>query len=170
MSYLLFFSRAKGADEKHLSTFAPCRIEYRGVVFASVEHAFQAAKFLYSTKPELFASSAWADMEPSAAKSAGSKSGMRRLGTRLIRVEDWDRDSVAIMTDLVRLRMDADQRFRRLVETARRDGTALLHFERPGRFRESKWGGSFAKDLPRLPENFVGRNLLGKILMGLDLS
>lgn len=164
--YLLFWSRAKGADEKRLSTFFPCRVEYRGVAFPCVENAFQAAKFLYSTRPELFDTLDWQGMSASEAKSAGSKSGMRRLGARLTRVQQWDKDSAGIMKELMQCRMRTDGEFRRIVQAARADGTALLHFERSG--ARSRWGGSFPKGCERVPEKFVGHNLLGKILMSLD--
>lgn len=161
-NYILFFSRAKGERERRLSNFFPARVEYRGVVFPAVENAFQAAKFLYSTRPELFRT--LVDMSPAQARSAGSKTGMRRLGAQLIDAHEWDRNSVAIMKELVERRMHTDAEFRAIVEAARRDGTALLHFERSG--GRSRWGGSFPKGCERAPENFVGQNLLGKIMSG----
>jgi ribA/ribD-fused uncharacterized protein len=159
--HLLFHSRARKPVERMLSNFHPSPVVYEGVRFPSVENAFQAAKFLRSTRPDLFAS--LAGLTPAEAKRRGSKSGMKAVGA-VLDAPRWDSESVGVMKALVALRMDADAEFRRVVEDGRRAGLAFLHFERSG--ARSFWGGCFPKGAPRTPAGFVGRNTLGKILMG----
>jgi predicted NAD-dependent protein-ADP-ribosyltransferase YbiA (DUF1768 family) len=45
--YLLFFSKSKSGLGRYLSNFWPSKVRYGGLVFPSVEHAYQAAKFRY---------------------------------------------------------------------------------------------------------------------------
>ena len=159
----VFFSRSKG-PERQLSNFFPCDVPHENVLFPSIENAFQAAKYLRSTRPEVFVE--LASMTPAEARSAGSKTGMRRRGAALD-VAAWDRDSVGVMERLVAIRVVQDPGYRSAIAAARKEGTALLHFERSG--KKSFWGGSFPAGCERVPANFVGRNMLGKILMKCDV-
>ena len=160
-NYLLFFSKARDLTARYLSNFTEAPVEYNGVVFPSIENAFQAAKFLHSTKPHLFAE--LASMTPAEAKSAGSRTGMKKRGATLD-LATWDKVSLTLMKQLVEQRMKTDARYKEIIEQGRRDGVAFLHFERSG--AKSLWGGSFPKDFPKAPAYFHGANRLGRILSG----
>lgn len=160
--YILFFSGSKDADAKYLSNFQPASVEFMGVVYPSIEHAFQAAKFQRSDKPAL--ASRLLFMDAKGAKSAGSKTAMKRAGATLD-VARWNQDSLAVMKHLVAQRMKTDPLYRRMIEEGRRAGTRFLHFERSG--AKSIWGGFFPQGASRdTAAAFVGQNLLGRILDG----
>lgn len=161
--YILFYSKSACPTARHLSNFArsPVPFTYRGREFDTIEAAFQAAKYLYSDRPELFGEVA--GLPPAEAKSAGSKSGMLKRGARLD-LGRWNGSSVGVMKELVRARMAVDERYRETILAARGSGTALLHFEARG--KAPVWGGRFPAGEERTPGNFRGGNLLGKILSG----
>lgn len=161
MAYIYFWSKSSSPDARHLSNFAPAPLEYRGVAFPSVENAFQAAKYLRSTRPEVFET--LARMTPAAAKTAGGKAGMKRVGATLD-VAAWDGDSPGVMRELIALRVASDERFREQLAVARAHNTHLLHFERPPRTGLAVWGGHFPQRSRALAD-FRGRNTLGRIMM-----
>lgn len=160
-NYVLFFSKAKDPTARYLSNFTEAPVEYNGVVFPSIENAFQAAKYAHSTQPHLFAE--LASMTPAEAKSAGSKSGMKKRGATLD-LSTWNNLSPRVMKQLVEQRMKTDARYKELILQGRRDGVAFLHFERSG--ANSLWGGSFPKTMPREAAYFEGGNGLGLIMSG----
>lgn len=164
MAFVLFFSKAADPDARYLSNFQPARVELDGVVYPSVENAFQAAKYLRSDRPDL--APALARMAPAEAKSAGSRSGMRRRGATLD-LRRWDVESEGVMRRLVAQRLRTDARFRGIVARARAAGTRLLHFERS--CERSIWGGCFPTGSPRTVHAFRGGNLLGRILESVPL-
>ncbi len=71
-----------------LSNFWPVRVDYEGVTYPSVEHAFQAAKTL---NPE----------EREDIRLAGSAGNAKRLGQKVTIRPDWDNIKIAIMQDLI---------------------------------------------------------------------
>jgi predicted NAD-dependent protein-ADP-ribosyltransferase YbiA (DUF1768 family) len=160
--YLYFYSGAKHAIEKYLSTFQQTRVEYKGVVFPSIEHAFQAAKFLFSNRPELFRT--FVNFAPKAidAKRAGGKGAFKKLGATLDAAA-WNKHSTDVMRDLVRSRVKNDPLYRKIIKCARKDNIRLLHYEKAfgKRGAEPFWGGYFKKGT----EQFFGKNMLGKIMM-----
>lgn len=162
--YLYFYSGARHPVERYLSTFHPARIVYRGEVFPSIEHAFQAAKFLYSDRPDLFHAAA---MDASAvtaakAKSLGSKTAFAKRRV-VLNVESWNIHNKAVMRELVQARVREDVAFRSILERARQGGLTLYHYEKAfgKRGAEPYWGGYFRKS----DGEFFGKNWLGKILM-----
>ena len=167
--YIYFHSRSQGADEKYLSNFSNAvPIPYKGVDFPSVENAFQAAKYLYSSRPDCFASIA--TMTPVQARSAGSKGGMKKVGA-VLDVSKWDAVNTGIMKALIRIRITHDRRFRRLLKDARRKNIQLLHYEsaRGKGGAEPYWGGYF-KGSKKSLDAFFGKNMLGEIMMHASLS
>ena len=166
--YIYFHSRSKGADEKYLSNFSDAvHIPYKGVSFPSIENAFQAAKYLFSSRPDCFASIA--KMTPVQARSAGSKSGMKKLGA-VLDASKWNDASTRIMKVLVNTRVTHDERFRRILTKARKNDIKLLHYEsaRGKKGAEPYWGGYF-KDGKKTLDAFYGKNMLGEIMMHADL-
>lgn len=78
-----------------LSNFAPVEIEYEGLTYRTVEHAFQAAKSLDRADREQIAAS----VRPARAK---------RLGRKVTLRTDWEDVKVSIMEDLVRAKFAAE--------------------------------------------------------------
>jgi ribA/ribD-fused uncharacterized protein len=78
-------------DEKYafLSNFYPCEISYEGIVYPSVEHAFQAAKTLDMTQR----------FEIANLKSPGAA---KRVGRQLNLREDWEDVKMQVMEDCLR--------------------------------------------------------------------
>ena len=78
-------------DYDFLSNFHPSPIEVDGVVYPTVEHAFQAAKTFDRTEKQSVAEAA----TPGLAKRIGRKVRLR---------PDWEQVKIGIMEDLVRLK------------------------------------------------------------------
>lgn len=152
--HVLFWSKSRKLGDRVLSNFYPATVEYRGVAFHSIEAAFQAAKYLYSSNPEAFTE--FTGMSALEARRAGSKEGMRERNA-VLDVVAWDTASATVMRELVQARKATDKTYRDTIDRANADGVALYHFERSG--ARSKWGGCFKNGV------FVGGNMLGKILM-----
>lgn len=161
MKHLVFHSRARDPDGQTLSNFFPCLLEVDGHRFTSIEAAFQAFKYRFSTRPELFAK--LSGVEAKTARRMGSKTGMMRNGA-VLDVERWNAASEEVMRSLVQLRLLTDPAYASVLRKAREEGTVLLHFERSGAL--SRWGGSFSRKDRKV---FQGNNLLGKILMSVTL-
>jgi predicted NAD-dependent protein-ADP-ribosyltransferase YbiA (DUF1768 family) len=160
--YLLFHSKAKSAIGRYLSNFAAARVRFHGHWYPSVEHAFQAAKFLFtdgklhvldlaSDRP----GGAWTSV---AAKRYGSKKSFASLGLTLD-TDAWNGSASRIMGELLRSRARHDPLFKKIVRKANRQGVALLHHERAG--SRAFWGGAFDKTRRR----FDGANRLGLLMM-----
>ena len=153
MKYLLFHSRAKDPDGKVLSNFYPCSFVYNDRHFHSVEEAFQCMKFTFSSNPDLYNQ---VFNDPKLAKSAGSKSGMKKFKC-VLNISDWNQNSKRIMKEIMSARYDSDTLFRNILNRCKNENIMLYHFERSG--AKSFWGGCF-KD-----GTFVGNNALGKIIL-----
>ena len=163
--YLYFYSGAKNATEKYLSTFQPASVIYNGVTFPSIEHGFQAAKFLFSTRPDLFKS--FAAKTSLDAKRAGGKGAFKKAGAVLDSAA-WNAHSQDVMKALVRSRVRRDSLYRKIIQLARKENIALLHYEKAfgKRGAEPFWGGYFQKESGA----FYGKNTLGKIMMSTNLD
>ena len=160
---IYFFSKSKGFLEKRLSNFYPSPVYYNGFMYPSIENAFQAAKYECSSKPGIAEELAERRVTPAMAKSLGSKSGMKKRGA-VLDVNKWNAKSVRMMKQLVNSRMKTDGLYREIILKARKDKVPFFHFERSG--RKSFWGGNFPQGTSQIPSNFVGENMLGKILDG----
>jgi ribA/ribD-fused uncharacterized protein len=167
--YLYFHWGSKRSSiERYLSNFWLSSVVYKDVEFKSVEHAFQAAKYLYSNRPELFAAIANEEFkDPKKAKTLGGKGAFKERRATLD-IDAWNRASVAVMTDLIRSRYQRDALFAKILRLARRQKVALLHYESPfgKRGAEPFWGGYFKTE----DNTFYGNNMLGRIMMSIPLS
>jgi hypothetical protein len=123
-------------EYRFLSNFYPCNIIYEGVVYSSVEHAYQAAK---TTNEDLKKQIARM-RTPSAAKQAGKNVPLR---------EDWDEIKVSIMEELVKEKFRDLHLLRMLLETEQ------AYLEEGNDWGDTFWGVC----------NRKGENKLGKILM-----
>lgn len=120
-----------------LSNFHPCNIEYEGIVYPSVEHAFQASKTMLKYERKRIAK-----LEtPAQAKQHG-----RRISLR----GDWERVKVKIMTILVRMKFLLHEDL----------GKKLLATRDAELMEENTWGDMFWGTC-----DGKGRNELGRILM-----
>lgn len=175
---LQFYSKSKDVDDLHLkipnwrkilSNFYmhPIRITYEDGIertYPSVEHAFQAAKYLFASKCTEMAS----DFEVGGtiktsleAKSAGGRAGMTKRGC-VLDASLWASHSDKIMRDLLHARWEQDETFRTILMATK--GTYLAHFERTG--TKSYWGSTVKSTGPNKNE-VNGTNKLGVMMMDL---
>lgn len=174
--YIYFYSKSRGYIEKYLSNFTHLDrpIKWKTQRFPTVEHAFQASKYLYTEperRPDLFKRFAvgqdYGKLPAAKVKSLGGRAAMKRLGVTLDMTR-WNQVNRDIMKSLIRLRVKTDKLFREILKKANKDGMRFFHFERSG--KRSYWGGFFPAEAKRVHEpkpaakHFVGRNELGKIL------
>ena len=121
---------------RFLSNFYPATVMYDGLVFRSVEHAYQAAKT--------------DDWEVRKKIQALEKSGdAKKAGYRVPLREDWDRIKFGIMETLVRRKFEIPELRNKLLMTGDQD---LI---------EGNWWGDTFWGVCR----GKGENHLGKILM-----
>jgi hypothetical protein len=121
---------------RFLSNFYPSPIVYEGIVYPTVEHAYQAAKTSERLLKQRIASMA----TPAEAKRAGKT--LYRVG--------WHNVSLQIMKDLVRLKftINSDLKYMLLM-------TNDAYLEETKQWHDTFWGVCEG----------VGENHLGKILM-----
>ena len=126
----------KGAY-RFLSNFHPSPIQYNGLTYPTVEHAYQAAKVLDGvTRAQI--------------RAAATAKDARRLGRAYAVRSDWDQIRVAVMEDLVRLKFTQNESLAR----------QLLATD-DARLEEGNWWG----DTFWGTVDGFGENILGKILM-----
>lgn len=141
-TFLLFHSRAPliskyglPADAgRLLSNFGAIPIVWRGNTYATVEHAFQGAKYLLaSNRPELEASIRIGS-DPIIAKRAGSKAGMKAVGA-VLDIDLWSSLSDNIMQELI-IEKANNPIIRSILMICKENGIGLYHFSRS----DMKWG------------------------------
>lgn len=118
-----------------LSNFYPCRVEYEGLEYCSVEAAFQAAKTL-----DIHTRKQFCYLTPSAAKKQGRKLDLR---------PDWEQVKKSIMLELVTKKFQ-DETLKKLLLS-----TCDEELVEGNTWHDTYWGVC----------NGVGQNNLGKILM-----
>lgn len=121
---------------RFLSNFYPVDVAYCGVVYPTVEHAYQAAKTL---DPEGRASILSA-ATPAEAKRMGRKVPMRR---------DWEKIKVDVMRELLYMKFTQVKMKRMLLATGDR------HLEEGNDWGDTFWGVCRGR----------GQNKLGELLM-----
>jgi ribA/ribD-fused uncharacterized protein len=124
-------------EYRFLSNFYPAAVEFEGLTYPTVEHAYQSAKTLDTNERKRIA----ALPTPSDAKREGRKLKLR---------EDWERVKFDVMERCVRYKFTRNDELRaKLLAT----GDAVL--EEGNDWGDQVWG----------VVNGVGENRLGKILM-----
>lgn len=123
-----------------LSNFYYSYIEYKGIIYRSVEHAYQASKFTNEKTKEFIRSTA----TPAIAKRSG------RHFSYQIR-EDWEDVKLSIMLELVRKKFSIPKLRRKLLETGN------SHIQEGNWWGDEFWGVNLRTG--------KGLNHLGKILM-----
>lgn len=133
-------SRFKGFYS-FLSNFYPCEIEFEGITYTSVEHAYQAAKFL-DTEKRLYISK----LNAAQAKKAGRSPDIR---------PDWQDISIDIMTHLNNIKFSSAPLKDMLINTGD------LYIVEGNYWHDNFWGNCTCSRC----KNRSGENILGKILM-----
>jgi hypothetical protein len=124
-------------DYDFLSNFHPSPIDVDGILYPTVEHAFQAAK---TSIPE----------EKQALAETATPGSAKRLGRKVQLRSDWEQVKVGIMEELVRLKFTTHPDLR---EQLLATGDAEL--VEGNNWNDRFWGVCRGK----------GQNQLGKILM-----
>lgn len=128
---------------RFLSNFYPSTIDFEGISYPTVEHAYQAAKTLDNNLRKVIASIP----TPGEAKSRG-----RMLGLR----DDWDAVKLPIMKTLLRKKFYDNMLKLQLLSTLRAE------LEETNYWHDTYWGRCTC-----LQHNGQGENYLGNLLMDL---
>jgi ribA/ribD-fused uncharacterized protein len=129
-------------ENAFLSNFHPAPVEFEGVVYPTVEHAFQAAK---TDDPA----------EREKVRSATTPRGARMLGQRVTLRAGWDSKRVNVMRALVRKKFEIPELREQLLATG--DQPLVEGNTWHDRF----WGRCLCET-----HQATGSNWLGSILMG----
>jgi ribA/ribD-fused uncharacterized protein len=128
-----------------LSNFHPSEVYLDGVVYASVEHAYQAAKTLDLKQREKFC---FLGVTPARAKKMGRSLKLR---------PDWEEVKIGIMRELLMQKFSPSIPKRKLLSTFQAE---LIE---GNYWHDTFWGVCMGKcDFPHAP---LGENWLGKLLM-----
>ena len=119
-----------------LSNFFPCKVEYGGIIYPTIEHAFQAAKTLDKDLRMQISHM----KSPNEAKAAGRSLKLR---------PDWEKIKNDVMYKLLRLKFEQPYFRRRLLGT----GSVLLI--EGNWWHDTYWGVYEGR----------GQNMLGRMLM-----
>lgn len=119
-----------------LSNFEPCKVVYEGVMYPTVEHAYQAAKTLDPTERDLIRRCVF----PGQAKRFGKKITVR---------DDWEKIKVDVMYRLLIQKFSREPFYDKLL------ATDDLYIEETNTWGDEFWGVCGGK----------GQNVLGNILM-----
>jgi ribA/ribD-fused uncharacterized protein len=128
-------------EHRWLSNFWPAKVVIGGIVYPSVENAYQAAKTLNLEQRKRFA-----------ACTAGQA---KRLGKTVDMRNDWESVKLQIMLDLVRQKFYVHLELRNKLLA-----TGEEHIEEGNKWNDQFWGVCRGK----------GQNHLGKIIMDVRAS
>ena len=124
-----------------MSNIAGCSVFPSTLRFRSAEHAFQALKYTYSTKPLLAFEMSQHVKSPLQARLMGGKAGMKKhravLDTKL-----WNARREAVMQHILKSRYEQDIKFRSILQTVRVNRWYLQHYESRVARDKSFWGGT----------------------------
>jgi ribA/ribD-fused uncharacterized protein len=124
-------------EDRWLSNFEPCDIEYEGIKFKNVETAYQAAKTLDEDVRRDISL-----LSPGKAKRAGKVVQMR---------DDWNEIKLDIMKDFLRQKFSRDPLRKMLLDTGKQE------IQEGNFWRDHFWGVDFITG--------QGENNLGKLIM-----
>ena len=161
---------------RDLSNFADFSVEYNGKIYATVEHAFQSQKYVFSkyeepkpkkkqakrgednpkTLDEILASfTVDGKMTALDAKKEGGRKAMEMRGYTLD-IMRWTKESVPLMKALIKSKIERNPEIKRILDIAKRFDVKLAHFSRS----DMKWGCHMTEDGKAIKD---GKNLLGEI-------
>ena len=121
-----------------LSNFVEVEVEYEGVRYKSVEHAYQAAKSIDKE---------WRTFCASDVSSGKVKRASRKIDIRL----DWEDIKISVMKNLL-IQKFSDERFRSLLLT-----TGITYIIEGNTWSDKFWGVDLRSG--------EGRNILGNLIM-----
>ena len=128
-----------------LSNFYPCEVEYEGLVYPSVENAYQASKTAPHRRRKFLG------ISPMEAK---------RLGRKVPLLQGWESRKVDVMRELVWKKFSQNEELKKkLLET----GDAILI--EGTTWGDEFWGVNLWKKDENSPWGYKGKNVLGQILM-----
>ncbi len=132
-------------DYAFLSNYHPCEINFGGIIYPSIENAFQASKSVDPSLLKLFAQNT-----PGEAKARGNEIQCRK---------DWNEIKVQLMKDLLELKFkDTDLR-------GRLELTGELELNEGNWWHDNFWGECTCEKCHVLHD--ADSNTLGKLLMKL---
>jgi ribA/ribD-fused uncharacterized protein len=142
---------------RRLSNFSEDPVSYDGHEYPSVEHAYQAQKYLYSNKPEIVSMfyTTGTLKTPAEAKSAGGKTGMKKHGAQLDMARWNNADADGIMRKLIDSKISKNPYIKSILETAKKNNIRFVHFSRMDMY----WGAHVNAD----GSIKKGENKLGEI-------
>lgn len=139
--YFRMIDEFKG-DYRFLSNFFERRIIYRGMEFASNEHAFQAAKAKHSDEM------VWVAEAPTPGQA-------KRRGRQVSLRDDWESDKIRVMYEICKIKFEIPTLRALLAKT---EGQQLVE---GNYWHDQFWGNCFCEN----HKDIEGRNYLGRILM-----
>jgi ribA/ribD-fused uncharacterized protein len=162
----IFHSRARHCSPpfpasamRDLSNFSLFDVEYRGNVYSTVEHAYQALKYSCTIHPELInvIRNEFATKTAVQAKSSGSKKEMEKRGVTLDLLQR-NKCSLDIMKELIESKITRHIEIQQILTIAKENKVYLVHFSRMDMY----WG---AHTNPEKTIISKGTNHLGEIYM-----
>lgn len=148
---------------RRLSNFSNHNVEYKGILYETVEHAFQAQKYDYTKKQLLMPVDVAPIKEffhngeiqtPQMAKTQGGKSAMKSRGVELD-IDAWNQVKDTIMRDLIASKIERHDDIRQILLVAKDRNYLFLHFAR----NDFEWGGQLSPN----KKDIIGENKLGNI-------
>lgn len=174
---LPFYSKSACGVQRYLSNFqeTPSPLVFLGTRFRTVEHAFQAAKWLYTkrgVRKDMFEMLAvggkWGNLPGKNVKAKGGKGAFSNQKPKEeLDMHRWNAQRVNITRALLKARARVDPLFRSIVARAQADGVMPVHFVsmRGRKGGVPFWGVRSIKK--KNPGYLIGENMLGKLLMSL---
>jgi ribA/ribD-fused uncharacterized protein len=146
---------------KLLSNFAETPVQWNHHMYPTVEHAFQAAKYLFSTLPsfekEFRVGGSIGLQPPKVAKTTGSKTGMKK-NKAVLNIVEWDSQKNDIMKQLIQDKIQRHDIIRSILQSCREHHIPLFHYSK----EDHVWGCTINEEEGTVKE---GNNLLGKLFM-----
>lgn len=146
--WLRFHSKSASDAVRRLSTFYPVKVSYRGAWFPSIEHAFQAEKWLCLTAGKnrrdmwkrYHAGAEYGVLPASQIKSSGSARAFREAKVVLDQTK-WSRRRLVVMMDLIWERCRRDEWFRKTLQWLVHQDVLPVHYEARKSVQRLEWGG-----------------------------
>ena len=146
---------------KLLSNFAETPVQWNHHMYPTVEHAFQAAKYMFSTLPsfekEFRVGESIGLQPPKVAKTAGSKTGMKK-NKAVLNIVEWDSQKNDIMQQLILDKIERHDIIRSILQSCREHHIPLFHYSKD----DYVWGCTINEEEGIVKE---GSNLLGELFM-----
>ena len=141
---------------RRLSNFSMDDVEYNGIIYPSVEHAYQAQKYYYSKHSYLISMFYDGTLQsPEDAKKAGSKSGMKKFGVKL-NVEEQIENNELLMSSLIQSKINRYYYIKNILRLAKDNNIKFVHFSRT----DMGWGAHLSDDRLTIKK---GLNKLGEL-------